>query len=136
MRLVASVGMAADHYMGSFENVWGSDVLAGCHADERHVMKSMARQPVRVLVERLPAAYCTVEEPELDKLIHDVQNVLLNIQLRSEVIARRRGEAAPRPPDPLPGRETPAHQRLAANFCHFRWWAEHLTGDGDGLPGN
>ena len=61
------------------------------------------------------------------KLIHDAQNVLLNIQLRNEVLARQRGVSAQSPPEPLPGRETSAHQRIAANFHHFRWWLRHLS---------
>jgi len=129
LRLAAAHDMAVDSYLNSFALEWGSSVLDGCQPTERDVMRSAAELPMRVLVEQFPAQYCTVEEDGLPKLIHDVQNVLLNIQLRNEVISRRRGAPTEWPPEALPGREAPSHQRVAANFGHFRWWVEHLIAD-------
>ena len=129
LRLVACVELAQDLFLRSFDQVWGSDVLAACSPAEYHVMRSAAVLPVRVLMEQLPADYMTVEEGELSDLIHDVQNILLNIQLRGELMARLKGTPSCRPPEPLPGREAPHHQRVAANFRHFRWWAERWVTD-------
>jgi len=127
LRLAATVELALELYLGSFELVWGNDLLADCQPAERSIMARAAALPVCALVEQLPAGYLTVEEAELGQLIHDVQNVLLRIQLRNEVMARLKGVSARRPPEPLPGREAPSSQRIAANFRHFRWWAEYLT---------
>ncbi len=127
LRLAASVDMAVDLYLGAFEPVWGVDVLSGCRPEEWYVQGSAAALPVSMLVENLPADYCTVAEDDLGMLIHDAQNVLLNIQLRNELMSRRRRVPSQRPPDPLPGREASLHQRVAANFQHFRWWSELLT---------
>jgi hypothetical protein len=127
LRLAASIDMAMELTLRSFELVWGSDVLAGCQPSEQHVLAKAAELPVSILVEQLPADYVMSEETELGKLIHDAQNTLLKIQLRSEVMARRKKILPSHPPGRLPGRETPLHERVAANLGHFRWWAEHLT---------
>ena len=127
LRLAASIDMAMALYLRSFELVWGSDVLAGCQPSDQHVLANAAELPVSILVEQLPADYVMSPETELGKLIHDAQNTLLKIQLRSEVMARRKKILPSRPPGRLPGRETPLHERVAANFGHFRWWAEYLT---------
>jgi hypothetical protein len=128
MRLVASVAEAVSFTFRSFELVWGADVLAGCRPSDQDVRLSSAMLPVRTLVERLPAEYLTVDESELGGLIHAVQNVLQNIQMRNELWARIRGVAPRRPPEPLPGRETPPHQRVEALFRHLRWWTDRWMG--------
>ncbi len=127
LRLVASVALAQDLYLHTFEPLWGSNMLADCRPSRQHMMRCAAELPVRGLLEQLSPAYMTVDEEGLGDLIHDVQNGLLNIQLRNELTARLRGAAADCPPEPLPGREAPVHQRLAANFRHLRWWSEYLV---------
>jgi hypothetical protein len=88
----------------------------------------MVFKPLRVLVEYLPSAYCTVPESELGNLIHDMQNILHNIQLQNEILSRRDVSIpVTTPPDPLPGKEIPNHQRMAAIISHFRWWIEYLA---------
>lgn len=129
LRLAASVEFAIDHNLQLFETIWGSDLLADCRPDKRHIALSAAEIPFQTLVERFPARYLTEGEETLGKLIHDIQNILLNVQLRNEIVARKQGIPAQQPPEPLPGRETPPHQRIAANFNHLRWWVEHLTAD-------
>ena len=125
LRLVACVEMAQDMCLRSFEQVWVSDVLADCQPVGTHVKRNAAALPLRALVEQLPGRYMTVPEDELGSFIHDVQNILLNIQLRSELMARFRGAPSPQPPGPLPGRGSPPHERVAAIFRQFHWWAEH-----------
>jgi hypothetical protein len=127
LRLVSSVALAQDLYLHTFEPLWGSNLLGDCNPSQQHVMRCAAELPVRGLVEQLSPAYMTADEEELGDLIHDVQNALLNIQLRNELTARVQGVAADCPPEPLPGREAPIHQRLAANFYHLRWWSEYLV---------
>ncbi len=127
LRLVANVALAQELHLRTFESLWGRDLLGDCKPSQQHVMRSAAVLPVRVLVEQLSPAYMTVDEADLGDLIHDVQNALLNIQLRNELTARLQGVAPSCPPDPLPGREAPPHQRLAANFGHIRWWSGYLV---------
>ncbi len=127
LRLVTRVDMAQDLYLRSFDHVWGCDLLADCQPTRYHLMRTAAALPLRNLIERLPGDYVMTREEELGNLIHDAQNMLLNIQLRSELMARMSGLPSHHPPDPLPGRETPPHQRIAANIGHFRWWAKHLV---------
>ena len=135
LRLVAKVALAQDLYLGTFESLWGSDLLDDCKPEWGHVMRSAAVLPIRVLVEQLSPDYMTVDEAELGDLIHDVQNALLNIQLRNELTARLQGVTASCPPETLPGREAPPHQRLAANFRHLRWWSEYLVASWQKLLG-
>lgn len=127
LRLVATVALAQDLFLRTFESLWGSDLLVDCKPNPEHVMRSAAVLPVRVLVDQLSPDYMTADEGELGDLIHDVQNALLNIQLRNELTARLQGAPANTPPEPLPGRESPPHQRIAANFRHLRWWSEYLV---------
>jgi hypothetical protein len=128
IRLVASVAEAVSFTFRSFELIWGADILAGCRPSDDNVRLSAAMLPARTLVERLPAEYLTADESDLGALIHAVQNVLQNIQMRSELWARIREVAPRRPPEPLPGRETPPHQRVAALFRHLRWWTDRWAG--------
>jgi hypothetical protein len=132
IRLVASVAEAVSFTFRSFELLWGADILAGCQPSDGDVRLSAAMLPVRTLVERLPADYLTADESDLGSLIHAVQNVLQNIQMRNELWARIRGVPPRRPPEPLPGRETPPHQRVDALFRHLRWWTDRWAGP----PGN
>ena len=127
LRLVATVALAQDLFLRTFESLWGSDLLDDCKPDPEHVMRSAAVLPVRVLVDQLSPDCMTADEEELGDLIHDVQNALLNIQLRNELTARLQGAPANTPPETLPGRESPPHQRIAANFRHLRWWSEYLV---------
>jgi hypothetical protein len=132
LRLVATVAEAIGFTLHSFEPVWGADILAGCRPSEADVRKSAGVLPVRTLVERLPADYLPAGEPELGGLIHGVQNVLQNIQMRSELWARIRQVEPRRPPEPLPGREAPPHQRVAALWRHLRWWTDRWAGQAAG----
>ncbi len=125
--LAASVKWAAELFTRSFELAWGSDVLADCDFLDSHLAASAAAHPVRVLVEQFPADYLTVEEEGLGILIHDVQNKLLAIQLRNELVSRLRGIPSEQAPEKLPGREAPPHFRIAANFRQFRWWSNYLS---------
>lgn len=127
LRLAASTALAQDLYLSAFEHLWGSDVLYGCEPAEKHVLRSAAELPVDVLVEQLSPLYMTVDEEALGDLIHTVQNYLLNIQLRSELTARLKGVPAESPSEPLPDRDAGPHERIAANYSHLRWWADHLV---------
>ena len=126
LRLVAAVSRAVDKFLLSFDRVWGVDLLTDCNPDNRAVRSSAAALPAKMLVERCPADYCAVAEADLPMLVHDLQNVQLNIQLRQEVLARRLGGNSQQPPTILPGREAPVDERVAANRDHFRWWMQFL----------
>lgn len=126
LRISAMLCLAADQAIQSFELVWGADLLSDCIPGSASIWTSVAFKPLRVLVEELPSLYCTIGEEELGTLIHDTQNILHNIQLQNEILARRVGLTPRTPPDPLPGKEIPNHQRVAAIISHFRWWLDYL----------
>lgn len=127
LRLAASVEWAVELFTRSFDLVWGSDVLAACCPLDSDLVLGSAVHPVRVLVEQFPADYLTVEEEALGDLIHDVQNKLLGIQLRNEVLSRLQKLPSEQAPEKLPGREAPPHDRIAATFRQFRWWSRYLS---------
>ncbi|MBN1318817.1 MAG: hypothetical protein JXA42_25275 [Anaerolineales bacterium] len=125
--LAATVRLAADLAILSFECIWGADILADYIPNEQNIMTSMVFKPLQVLVENLPSLYCTVPESDLGNLIHDTQNILHNIQLQNEILARCDSLSPFMPPNPLPGKEIPNQQRIDAIFRHFRWWVEYLS---------
>ena len=132
LRLVATVAEAIGSILRSFELVWGADILAGCRPSAADGRISAAMLPIRTLIERLPVDYLPADESELGGLIHAVQNVLQNIQMRNELWARIRQVEPRRPPEPLPGREAPPHRRVAALFRHLRWWSDRWAGSAAG----
>ncbi len=64
---------------------------------------------------------------QMGKLIHDFQNKLLNIQLEHELLVRFGIVQRFTPPEPLPEREAPNHQRIELIFKHFHWWTNFYT---------
>jgi hypothetical protein len=124
--LAACVRLAVDIAIFSFEHIWGADILSGCIPGEQDILTSILFKPMQVLVKDIPSAYCTISEEALGLLVHDTQNILHNIQLQNEILARRDSSPPFTPPDPLPGKEIPNHQRMAAIIDHFRWWVDYL----------
>jgi hypothetical protein len=110
-----------------FNHIWGRDILADLPLDWRLLFRQAARLPSGILINNLPQTYLGEPDEEMHTIIHDFQNRLLNIQLQHELLIRLHGLEAAAPPDPLPGRERPSPERIAAIFNHFDWWAEHYA---------
>jgi hypothetical protein len=108
------------------QHAWGPNFLAAFNPTTRQIMRYSARVPSRILIDELPHVYLTQEPTEevQHKIIHDFQNKMLNVQLEHELLVRYGLVERFKPPTPVPGRETPAPQRIAALFQHLEWWAD------------
>jgi len=111
-----------------FSHLWGHDLLADLPSDQRLLFRQAARLPSGLLIDGLPRAYLSQDEDNLHPLLHDFQNQLLNIQLQHELLIRLHQLAPAAPPQPLPDRDWPAPERVAAIFYQLDWWAAHYTG--------
>lgn len=129
LRLVALERMPIQLELQSLQWIWGSKILSDCSPQLCDVLSQAAGQAIRFLVEELIGGYLIKPDEELGAHVHAVQNVLLNIQLRNELLGRARGVVVGQPPEPLPGRGTPVYLRVAANVTHFRWWSERLSSE-------
>jgi hypothetical protein len=111
------------------QHSWGPNFLAAFNPTQRQMMRYSARVPSRILVDELPNAYLIrgdSEESE-NKIIHDFQNKMLNVQLEHELLVRYGLVERFVPPSPVPDRETPAAQRITALFQHLEWWTNYYT---------
>ncbi len=108
------------------QHTWGPNFLAAFNPTTRQIMRYSARVPSRILIDELPNTYLTQEATEevQHKIIHDFQNKMLNVQLEHELLVRYGLVERFKPPTPVPGRETPAPERIAALFQHLEWWAD------------
>lgn len=111
------------------QHSWGPNFLAAFNPTQRQIMRYSARVPSRILVDDLPHAYLVSDHSEESqhKIIHDFQNKMLNVQLEHELLVRYGLIERFVPPSPVPGRETPAPQRIAALFQHLEWWTDYYT---------
>jgi hypothetical protein len=111
------------HYtVGSYRHLWGEDPLAGLEVERRLVLRDAARLPAHLLARDLPQAYLAGED--VYRVIHDLQNRLLNIQLQHELLARM----LPLPPitlPALPDQGAPGWQRIDAIVALLYRWADY-----------
>jgi hypothetical protein len=120
LRLAASQTWVDSLFFQGFEHVWGADILDGLNADEPTLLRQLARVGSDQRVEKVPLAYCTIEDAAVSKLIHDTQNVLLNAGLRAELFARLTGREFDLPDWTPPNREVPQPERVAATWERWR----------------
>lgn len=111
------------------QHAWGPNFLAAFNPTTRQIMRYSARVPSRILIDELPNVYLTREPTEevQNKIIHDFQNKMLNIQLEHELLVRYGVVERFVPPSPVPGRETPSPERIMALFQHLEWWADYYA---------
>jgi hypothetical protein len=127
LRLIASYEDSTDYLVQSYHHAWGADPLAGLEISRSFAFRGLARLPSELQLADLPHAYFTAEDSDLSMLVHDFQNKLLNVQLRSELLARALKMMSTVPPDPLPERNAPEDVRIDAIMSHLNWWADHYT---------
>jgi predicted nucleotidyltransferase len=127
LRLILEYEAAADYLLQSYDHAWGKDPIGGMNVSDWRVFRQLARMPSRLQLATLPREYIVADEPSLPMLIHDFQNMLLNIQLRSELIGKITGRALETPPIGLPDRNAPSHGRVAAIHQHLGWWSDYHT---------
>jgi hypothetical protein len=127
LRLVVRYEDSANYLVQSYHHAWGADPIGDVEITLPTALRSLARLPSGLEVSDLPHAYVTAEDADLSMLVHDFQNKLLNIQLRSELLCRSLDIPASTPDEPLPDREAPAAVRIDGIFNHLDWWASHYT---------
>jgi hypothetical protein len=124
LRLALQYELSPDFYTRRYRRAWGHDLLAGLEVAPVATWRQMARDLARLRFAELPRAYLATADGELPTLIHDQQNRLLNVQLRNELLGRLVALRASPPPEPLPSRESPAEERVAAIAAQMDWWLE------------
>lgn len=127
LRLIYQLETPLDLFFKRIKRTWGEDPLQNLTPTKYHQLRQAARRPSAILLDVLPQAYLTSREDEMGKLIHDVQNRLLNVQLEAELLARLGLTTMAKPPVPLPGREASPQERINAILGHLDWWSEHYT---------
>ncbi len=125
LRLVLQLEGAADYTLGTFEHAWGIDLLSDLEIDRWRVLRDLARLPSDILIDTLPRSLIVCNDSDLPVLVHDLQNKLLNIQLRTELFSRMEYSVAEMPPEPLPDRSAPNHVRIEAIANQLEWWADY-----------
>jgi hypothetical protein len=127
LRLIVTYEDGADYLVQSYHHAWGADPLADLEISRPFAFRGLARLPSEMQLAGLPHAYFTAEDSDLSMLVHDFQNKLLNIQLRSELLTRALDTRSKVPPDPLPERDAPEDVRIDGILAHLNWWADHYT---------
>ncbi|MGB3714161.1 MAG: hypothetical protein WA996_07000 [Candidatus Promineifilaceae bacterium] len=125
LRLVLQLERAADFTLGTFELAWGVDLLSDMEINRWRILRDLARLPSDILIDTLPRSLIVCNDSDLPVLVHDLQNKLLNIQLRTELFSRMEYSVAEMPPVPLPDRSAPNHVRIEAIANQLDWWADY-----------
>lgn len=125
LRLILQLEGAADHVIGTIEHAWGVDLLANLEVSRWRVLRDLARLPSEILIDSLPRSLIVCSDNDLPVLVHDLQNKILNVQLRNELFKRMEYSVADMPPDPLPDRRAANHVRIEAIANHLDWWADY-----------
>jgi hypothetical protein len=125
LRLVLQLEGAADYTLGTFEHAWGIDLLSDLKINRWRILRDLARLPSDILIDTLPRSLIVCNDSDLPVLVHDLQNKLLNIQLRTELLSRMEYSVAQMPPEPLPDRGAPNHVRIEAIADQLEWWAAY-----------
>ncbi|UCG24225.1 MAG: hypothetical protein JSW55_19240 [Chloroflexota bacterium] len=128
LRLIVAFEDSADYLVQSYHHAWGADPLGDFEISWPFAFRGLARLPSELLLAGLPHSYFTAEDSDLSMLVHDFQNKLLNIQLRSELLSRALDIPSEVPADPLPERDAPEDVRIDGILSHLDWWADHYTG--------
>ena len=115
--------------LNQYQRVWGQDVLCGLSVNDPLLFRACGRQVSNLLLGDLPAAYLTAADDEaVHRVIHDLQNQLLNVHLQNELLQRFGRLENSLPPPPLPGRDTPSTKRVEAIANQLNWWASRYWG--------
>lgn len=117
-----------DFLLSRLEHAWGQDPLATLSVPPSMACRTMARRAAIWANVTLTQQYLAAANPdEVHRVIHDLQNRLLNLQLQSELLYRLQSFPRPHSPEPLPGREAPQFQRIDAIHRQLSWWMDHYS---------
>lgn len=127
LRMMPQFNTSATHYLRAYNHAWGLNPLANIHLSPWRVFQDLGRYPSELLLSTLPHAYISTADVDLAMLVHDLQNKLLNIQLRNELLCRIDQVEVSLPPTAIPGRDKPLSIRIDAIISHLDWWAEYYS---------
>lgn len=123
VRLAIRSERPLDYLLGSFRRLWGRNALAGLQVSGWAVFRQAARKPSELLY-RLSADYAHAQDADaVRRVIHDYQNLLLNMRLEHELLHRTQGVERSGPDEELPRRNEPTDVRIDAIVDHLEWWA-------------
>ncbi|MBP7999729.1 MAG: nucleotidyltransferase domain-containing protein [Chloroflexi bacterium] len=108
-----------------YNHAWGRNSLDSIPVNTAAICREASRYCSHLLTITLPQLYLAADEEEVSKVIHDLQNKLLNVQLQHELLHRLLGWERLLPPTPLPDRHTPFPQRIEAIATHLDWWSQY-----------
>lgn len=118
----------------SYELLWGQDILESVTIDLETLVLNSAQGVADLSVWQVGASLLDFQDQAANpsghdgKLVHDLQNRILNIQLQNELLARFKLTPKGTPDVVIPGRETPATERLKAICDTFSWWSAFYLG--------
>jgi hypothetical protein len=124
LRLVAMREMPADLVFENLEHAWGVDPLADLEVEQPFLLRDLARMPSEMEMMVVPQLFINAPDQDLPMLVHDLQNKLLNVQLRDELYRRFTGREAVAPPKTPTDRSATILERIEAVRRTCRWWAE------------
>ena len=112
--------------LASYQLLWGRELLRELNFDQQRLIRNAAASATYWQVTALGQRMFTgVQSNENDqKLIHDMQNRLLNLRLQHDILGRLGLMPPGEPPIPMPGRTAPTIDRIRAIVAHFDWWSE------------
>ena len=125
LRLIMQLEGAADVSLGIIEHAWGKDLLSELDVERWRVFRELTKLPSDILIDTLPRSLIVSEDNDLPVIVHDLQNRLLNIQLRNELMSRLEYTVPRTPPVQLPDRSAPNKVRIEAIADQLEWWADY-----------
>jgi hypothetical protein len=127
LRLMIQYNTPLDLKLRRYEHQWGLDPLAELEVETWRVLRTAANIPSYTRTIPFPHAYFTNSDDKINKVIHDFQNRMLNIQLEHELLCRLEHIQRFTTPEPLPGPDVPQLERITSIFQHFDWWSNYYT---------
>ncbi len=112
IQLIIRIETPLDMLLQRYVHQWGQDPLATMPLDPKIATMQAAQFPAHVLNHILPMEYLSLSDEQTGKLIHDIQNKLLNIQLQHELLFRMLDKPRFVPQTPILGRNTPPAMRI------------------------
>jgi len=125
-RLSLLIDEPIDYALHRYERQWGRDILEDHPISRAQIYRALARDASNLLVNVLPQHYLiTLYNEEKYRVIHDLQNRLLNLHLQAELLHRIHGFPFSIPSIKVPGRETQVDQRIAALVSRLDYWVTY-----------
>jgi hypothetical protein len=130
-RLSLLVDVPLDYALERYVHRWGRNLFPDLPVTRVAIYRALARDASHILVQVLPQGYLSVgHADEKNKLIHDLQNRVLNLHLQAELLQRTQGFPFSVPSIKLPGRETPVDQRIIALHKWLDYWTAYYADAG------